>query len=104
MLSAGLPCRLVLQSFSGGGSFSGEGGEKPLGRQVFDRDGDPAEQVGFVRQAVGQRGGDFPVNGDAQQAPQYDVAPDGRVLINPVLDSAAAPITLLMNWNPEAKK
>ncbi len=35
---------------------------------------------------------------------QYDVAPDGRFLINTVLGSAAAPITLLMNWNPEAKK
>jgi len=32
------------------------------------------------------------------------VAPDGRFLINTVLDSAAAPIRLLMNWNPEAKK
>ncbi len=35
---------------------------------------------------------------------QYDVAPDGRFLINTVLGSAAAPITLLQNWNPEAKK
>jgi hypothetical protein len=25
-------------------------------------------------------------------------------LINTVLDSAAAPITRLLNWNPEAKK
>jgi Tol biopolymer transport system component len=41
---------------------------------------------------------------DAQQGRQYDVTPDGRFLINTVLDSAAAPITLLMNWNPEAKK
>ena len=39
-----------------------------------------------------------------QQGRQYDVAPDGRFLINTVLDSAAAPITLLQNWNPEAKK
>ena len=30
----------------------------------------------------------------------YDVAPDGRVLINPVLDVEAAPITLLTNWRP----
>ena len=29
---------------------------------------------------------------------QYDVAPDGRFLINTVLDDAAAPITLLLNW------
>ena len=28
---------------------------------------------------------------------------DGRLLINTVLDEAAAPITLLTNWNPEAK-
>ena len=41
---------------------------------------------------------------DSAQGRQYDVAPDGRFLINTELDSAAAPITLLMNWNPEAKK
>ena len=41
---------------------------------------------------------------DAQQGPQYSVAPDGRFLINTELDVADAPITLLMNWNPEAKK
>ena len=34
----------------------------------------------------------------------YDVAPDGRFLISRVLDSATAPITLIQNWNPEAKK
>ena len=41
---------------------------------------------------------------DAQLGWQYDVAPDGRFLINTELDSAAAPITLLQNWHPEAKK
>jgi hypothetical protein len=41
---------------------------------------------------------------DAQQERQYDVAPHGRFLINMELESAAAPITLLMNWTPEAKK
>jgi len=41
---------------------------------------------------------------DRGLGPQYDVAPDGRFLINTVLDDAAAPITLLMNWDPEAKK
>lgn len=41
---------------------------------------------------------------DAQQGRQYDVAPDGRFLINTELDSATAPITLIQNWNPEAKK
>jgi serine/threonine-protein kinase len=40
---------------------------------------------------------------DAAQRRQYDVAPDGRFLINTVLDDAA-PITLLQNWNPEAKR
>jgi hypothetical protein len=38
---------------------------------------------------------------DAGQGTQYDVAPDGRFLTT-VLDSAAAPIPLLMNWRPEA--
>ena len=41
---------------------------------------------------------------DTQQGRQYDVAPDGRFLINTALDSAVAPITLIQNWNPEAKK
>jgi hypothetical protein len=41
---------------------------------------------------------------DALQGRQYDVAADGRFLINRQVDTAAAPITLLMNWNPEAKK
>ncbi len=36
---------------------------------------------------------------------QYDVAPDGRFLINVSLDeSSAAAITVITNWNPEAKK
>jgi hypothetical protein len=36
------------------------------------------------------------------QGRQYDVAPDGRFLINTVLDSATAPIPLLMHWNTES--
>jgi Tol biopolymer transport system component len=32
---------------------------------------------------------------------QYDVAPDGRFLIDTMLDTATAPITLLLNWSPE---
>jgi WD40-like Beta Propeller Repeat len=37
--------------------------------------------------------------------PQYAVARDGRFLINqPVGDATAAPITLILNWNPDAKK
>ena len=31
---------------------------------------------------------------------QYDVAPDGRFLINVEVQSTPMPITLLMNWNP----
>jgi Tol biopolymer transport system component len=41
---------------------------------------------------------------DLQHPRQYDVAPDGRFIINTVLGDAAAPITLLQNWHPEAKK
>ncbi len=35
---------------------------------------------------------------------EYDVAPDGRFLINTELESAAAPITPIMNWRPEGKQ
>ena len=36
---------------------------------------------------------------------QYDVAPDGRFLINVSVEEAtAAPITVITNWNPDAKK
>ena len=41
---------------------------------------------------------------DIQQGRQYDVTVDGRFLINTVLNQAAAPITLLQNWNPAAKR
>ena len=40
---------------------------------------------------------------DGGQGRNYDVTRDGRFLINTVLDEAAAPITLIRNWNPEAK-
>ena len=40
---------------------------------------------------------------DNGQSRQYDVARDGRFLINTVLDEAAAPITLLQNWKPPSK-
>jgi hypothetical protein len=37
--------------------------------------------------------------------PQYDVAADGRFLINTILEnSAASPITLIQNWHPEPGK
>jgi hypothetical protein len=41
---------------------------------------------------------------DIQLAPQYDVTADGRFLINTLLNEAAAPITLLMNWHPKDSK
>jgi serine/threonine protein kinase/Tol biopolymer transport system component len=41
---------------------------------------------------------------DSGTGRQYDVAPDGRFLIDTVMDSAAAPITLIQNWTPDAKK
>jgi serine/threonine protein kinase/roadblock/LC7 domain-containing protein len=41
---------------------------------------------------------------DIQIGRQYDVTADGRFLINTLLNEAAAPITLLQNWNPAAKK
>jgi len=56
-----------------------------------------------------RRSGPFPthiVSGAAgnQLDRQYDVASDGQFLRNTELGSAAAPITLLRNWLPEAKK
>ena len=47
------------------------------------------------------------VNGGnvSQNRPQYAVARDGRFLINqPVAHATAAPITLILTWNPDAKK
>ncbi len=38
----------------------------------------------------------------AESARQYDIAPDGRFLIDTLSESAAAPITLIQNWNPAA--
>jgi len=35
---------------------------------------------------------------------EYDVAPDGRFLINTELPGDAAPITLIQHWTPEAKR
>jgi Tol biopolymer transport system component len=44
-------------------------------------------------------------DGQSRQGRQYDLAPDGRFLVNTLLDDASsAPITLLQNWHPEAKK
>jgi Tol biopolymer transport system component len=36
---------------------------------------------------------------------QYDVAPDGRFLVNEdISDGGAGPITVIQNWNPESKR
>ena len=43
-------------------------------------------------------------HGHSTRERQYDVARDGRFLINTVLDDAASPITLLQNWHPEPGK
>jgi Tol biopolymer transport system component len=40
---------------------------------------------------------------DALQGRHYDVAADGRFLINTELGGTASPITLVMNWNPAAQ-
>ncbi len=37
--------------------------------------------------------------GDSTGGRQYDVAPDGRFLINTVADAAMVPITLIQNWD-----
>jgi Tol biopolymer transport system component len=41
---------------------------------------------------------------DLQLGRQYDVTAEGRFLINTLLNEATAPITLLQNWNPTAKR
>jgi hypothetical protein len=40
-------------------------------------------------------------DGQGRQGRQYDIASDGRFLINTMLDDASAPITLLQNWKTE---
>ncbi|HWI18118.1 MAG TPA: hypothetical protein VNT81_10250, partial [Vicinamibacterales bacterium] len=42
--------------------------------------------------------------GNTRTVPQYAVARDGRFLINQAVAAAAAPITLMLNWNPEGKR
>jgi Tol biopolymer transport system component len=41
---------------------------------------------------------------DIQLGRQYDVTADGRFLINTLLNEAVAPIILIQNWNPAAKR
>jgi dipeptidyl aminopeptidase/acylaminoacyl peptidase len=40
------------------------------------------------------------VNGGTAPYAEYDVAPDGRFLINTVVDEAVPPITIIQNWKP----
>lgn len=47
----------------------------------------------FQTRMAGSRGGYF--------RPQYDVVADGRFLINHLLEDAASPITVILNWTPE---
>jgi hypothetical protein len=37
---------------------------------------------------------------DSELGRQYAVAPDGRFLVNTILNDLASPITLVLNWNP----
>ena len=40
---------------------------------------------------------------DTGRGKQFDVAPDGRFLINTLAaEGATNPITLILNWNPES--
>jgi Tol biopolymer transport system component len=41
---------------------------------------------------------------DGAQGQQYDVAPDGRFMINRIVGTGNSPITLIQNWNPDATK
>ena len=40
----------------------------------------------------------FVATGGAQR-PQYEVAPDGRFLMNLAVDLPASPITVVLNWD-----
>jgi len=51
----------------------------------------------FPRRIFGSRG-------DPAPARAYDVARDGRFLINVVVAEVTPPITLLMNWRPDGNE
>ena len=59
---------------------------------------EPGRPVALFRTRIVGGGADLNVGVN------YDIARDGRILINTVLDEASVPITLIQNWNPEAKK
>jgi Tol biopolymer transport system component len=58
---------------------------------------EPGEPVPLFRARI------FGGGVDSAQGGQYDVARDGRFLINTVLDDASSPITLILNWRPPAE-
>ena len=59
---------------------------------------DPGKPVTLFQTRIVGGGSDF------GRAAEYDVAPDGRFLINTVLENTTAtPITLILNWKPPAK-
>jgi hypothetical protein len=57
---------------------------------------EPGAPVRLFRSRIVGGGG----RGDSSTGRHYEVAHDGRFLINTILDDAAAPITLVMNWRP----
>ena len=68
---------------------------RPLNIPVRDVDAEPWKDVVPTR----IHGGGV----ESQRRRYYDVGPERRVLINMELESAAAPITLIQNWNPDKK-
>ena len=59
---------------------------------------DPGRPVALFRRPM------FGGGMEASTGSQYDVARDGRILINLTLDKAQPPITLLQNWHPTLQK
>ena len=41
---------------------------------------------------------------DSDVIAEYDVAPDGRFLINAAVEAAVSPITILQKWQPPGAK
>jgi len=78
-----------------------------LRRSRWEADGCPDHDVG-IDAAAGHTSRPVPdANGWLQRRlfrPQYDVAADGRFLINHSLEDAASPITVILNWTAALKK
>ena len=58
---------------------------------------EPGKPVALFRTQIVGGGTDLGVGTN------YDIARDGRILINTMLDEASSPITLIQNWNPVGK-